>query len=125
MKPPRTGGRHQPSHGGRSIPRTGSHRPPIERQLPHVRDVRPFKIVGIVGDIRVTSVSRAPSLQMYFSSSEWPFNSMQLVVRTDANPTSLVPAIRRAVLDRNPDAPLTAAATMSDIIADSIREPRP
>jgi len=83
-------------------------------------DVRPFKIVGIVGNIRMTSVNRAPFLQMYFSSSEWPFNSMQLVVRTDSNPTSLVPAIRQAVLDRNPDAPMTAASTMSEIIADSI-----
>jgi predicted permease len=87
-------------------------------------DVRQFEIVGVVGDMRITAVNRTPDYQMYFGYDVMPSamqsTSMQLVVRTQGDLASLVPAIRRRVLEHDPDAPLTQVATLTDIVSDSI-----
>jgi hypothetical protein len=49
---------------------------------------------------------------------------MNLVFRAQGDPSLLVPAIRRAVHNRNPDAILTDSAAMTDILSDSISENR-
>ncbi len=96
---------------------------PIGRQMSVnflMADVRQFQIVGVVGDMRITAVSRTPGFQMYFSYDEMPSTSMQLVVRSQGDSASLVPVIRRRVLEQDPDATLTQVATLTDIISDSI-----
>jgi putative ABC transport system permease protein len=87
-------------------------------------EVREYVIVGVAGDMRITTVSRRPGFQMYFGYDEIhpiPSNSRQLMVRTRGDMASLVPAIRRMVLERDPDAPLTEVSTMTDVVSASLR----
>jgi hypothetical protein len=87
-------------------------------------EVQLFEIVGVVRDFRITSVNRAPFLQKYFSYDKLPSIPMNLVFRAQGDPAALVPAIRKAVHNRDPDALLTDEAAMADILSDSISENR-
>jgi len=100
---------------------------PIGRQVSvHflMADVRQFEIVGVVGDMRITAVNWTPGFQMYFGYGVMPTamrsNSMQLVVRTQADLASLVPVLRQRVWEHDRDATLSQVATLSEIVSDSI-----
>ncbi len=85
-----------------------------------VTDPFPVEVLGVVGDIRVTSLDQAPLPQMYFSYNTYPSSTMSLVVRASGDPTSLVGSIRLALQERDSDVPLANVATMHDIVRDSI-----
>jgi predicted permease len=86
----------------------------------HVSDPVPVQIVGVVGDARITSLDRAPAPQMYFSHSNSAWSTMNLVVRASADPASLFAPIRAAVLELDPDVPLSDVATMKEILSGSL-----
>ena len=83
-----------------------------------------YEVLGVVSDFRITRVGLAPEPQMYFNYVARPSSSMNLMVRAQSDPGGLVSSIRHAVLDRDPDVPLTNVVTMDDIISDSISETR-
>lgn len=86
--------------------------------------VREFQVVGVVGNMRITSVGASPGYQMYFPYAVMPSSSMQVVVRTRGDPSPVVSAIRRLVAERSPDVPVTQVATMTDIVSRSINGSR-
>jgi putative ABC transport system permease protein len=51
-----------------------------------------------------------------------PFNTMQLAVRTDVDPISVVRPLRSAVWGLDDDVPLAGIATMRSLISDSMSE---
>jgi predicted permease len=83
-----------------------------------------YEVLGVVGDFRITSVDRAPSPQMYFNHLARPYPGMNLVVRAHTDPIALVAAIRRAVLDLDPDLPLENVTTMEEVVSGSLSENR-
>ena len=85
-----------------------------------VTDPMPFEVVGVVRDIRITSLEREPFPQMYFNLATWPGTTMNLVVRTASDPIASVSAVRSAIRMREPDALLTSVATMDEILSGSI-----
>lgn len=99
---------------------------PIGRRLSVnfvMAEVREYEIVGVVGDMRITAVRRSPGYQMYFGSDEiHPLlsNSRALMVRTKGDMASLIPAIRRKIRDRDPDANLTEVSSMKDVVSASL-----
>jgi len=99
---------------------------PIGRRLSVnfiMAEVREYEIVGVVGDMRITAVNRTPRLQMYFGFDEIhpiPSHSRQLMVKTQGDMASLIPAIRRKVRERDPDAPLTQVSLMTDVVSASL-----
>jgi len=83
-----------------------------------------YEVLGVVPDFRITSVAMKPQPQMYFSHATYPNTTMHLMARTQGDPVALVAAIRRAVLERDPDVPLESVSTMEDIITGSIAASR-
>ncbi len=77
-------------------------------------------IVGVVGDVRQMGLEVAAEPEIYFSLDQpsgatpffWP---QHLVVRTHGDPLALVPALRRAVWDVDPDQPVSNIRSMSQI----------
>jgi ABC-type antimicrobial peptide transport system permease subunit len=86
-----------------------------------VTDPMLLQIIGVVGDARITSLDLPPAPQMYFGSA---WSSMNLIVRASGNPTSLAAPIRAAVLELDPDVPLSDVATMTDILSGSLSRNR-
>jgi predicted permease len=84
-------------------------------------DLPPATIVGIVGDVRHTSLAAGPSNAFYVAMGQWMWvdYSQTLVVQTTGDPTSFVPAIKQAVWSVNPTLPVTRVTTMADLVAAS------
>jgi putative ABC transport system permease protein len=76
----------------------------------------PYRIVGLVADEKVVSLDARTTPVIYFSSHQEMNNSMALVVRTDADPTNLVGAIRNDVHSLDRDVPIYGVRTMEQLI---------
>ena len=75
----------------------------------------PFEIVGIVGDVRHDGPSRQPGPELYISALQEPLREMTLAVRA-ADPVAVLPAIRGAVREVDPDQPVADQRTMRDAL---------
>jgi putative ABC transport system permease protein len=82
----------------------------------------PYEIVGIVGDIRDRSLSGNPAVTMYFPTRET--GRMNLVIRTQTDPLSIVGGVRKEVKTLDPDQPISAIRTMDEWVASSVAAPR-
>ena len=81
----------------------------------------PWKtIVGAVGDVRHTSLNHEAEPEVYvpYAGEDTP-STVMLAVRTDADPRSLVAAVRDAVMAVDAEQPIFAAATMEQRVADA------
>ena len=82
------------------------------------------EIVGVVADVRASAIADPAMPAMYIPFAQRAVKDLTLAVRTDGDPTRLIAPIRAAVRALDPDQPLSSTATMSDIVAASIRQPR-
>ena len=82
----------------------------------------PQQIVGVVGDIRHTSLANQPWPAMYFPGRD--IGRMNLVVRTQGDPLNLVGAVRKEVHALDPDQPISAVKKMTDWVDSSVAAPR-
>ena len=79
-------------------------------------------IVGVVGNIRVRGLERESEPQVYLPYRQvrdgnlWLYTPKELVIRTAASPTSLVPAVRAIIQGLDPNQPISAIRTMSDVL---------
>jgi putative ABC transport system permease protein len=85
-----------------------------------------YHVVGVVGDIHGTSLEGPPAIGIYYPvvpifGRWWTGRGVHLVVRTTrGRPLALVPAIRRAVAEVDPNIPLANARAMETIVAQSM-----
>jgi putative ABC transport system permease protein len=82
------------------------------------------EIIGIVADIRQFGLMSGPQPQIYVPFAQWPGPRLDLLVRTHIEPGSVIGAIRRETASLDRDQPIYNAATMDDLLADSVHEPR-
>ena len=61
---------------------------------------------------------------VYLPHQKIPVTGMALVARTSSNPTEFAGAIRREVAQLDPDLPVSEIATMEEVVAESIWQPR-
>ena len=86
---------------------------------------RPWRtIVGVAGAVGDDSPARPPRPEMYVPDAQEPPRAMALVVRSQAEPMALLPAVRAAVRAVDPDQPLANVRTMDTVIAASVSDRR-
>ena len=68
-----------------------------------------FEIIGIVGDIRHRALESDPAAAMYMPTYE---GSMNVVIRSKGDPASLAAAVRKEVLQIDPNQPVADVRTM-------------
>jgi ABC-type antimicrobial peptide transport system permease subunit len=83
-----------------------------------------MRVVGIVGDIHHLGPSTPPRPEYYQPDSQRSFPFMAFVVRTEADPYAVVPAIRRAVAELDPALPLAGLRTMDEHLGRALAKPR-
>ena len=89
--------------------------------------IRPWDvIVGVVGDVKQTSLAAAQSDAIYVVDSQWLWadGTRSLVVRTRADAATLIPSIKRAIWSVDKDQPIVRVASMEDLIAATAAERR-
>lgn len=83
-----------------------------------------YRIVGVVGDVKMDGMSEATPWAMHFLHDQWPFSDMYLFVRTAGTPLSLVPAIREAVWALEPEMPVENVQTFYEMRSEAVAEER-
>jgi putative ABC transport system permease protein len=91
-------------------------------------DVPWITVVGIVGDVRQMGLDAPVKAEMYFpysQSTEQPwFTPRDLVVRTVAEPMSLVPRIKREIAEVDPEQAVSNIRTFDDILDEQVAQRR-
>jgi putative ABC transport system permease protein len=82
------------------------------------------EIVGVVGDIRQTSLGDEPAPGIYIPYTQEVMPWETLVVRTKNDPMSLAVAIRHEVTMLDPEQPVARVATMDELKEVSTAQPR-
>ena len=82
-------------------------------------------IVGVVADVRQDSPASSPGPTLYMPLLQHPFyaNEVQVVLRSEVSPTSLIDQVRGKMRALNPEV-ATTFTTMEAMISDSIATPR-
>jgi predicted permease len=85
--------------------------------------LRERTVVGVVGNIRVRGLERPSEPQVYLPYKQVPdgwlpfYAPRELVVRSAADPATLVASIRRIVHEADPELPIAKTRTLSDVVA--------
>jgi putative ABC transport system permease protein len=82
------------------------------------------EIVGVVGDIRMVSLSEEIPNAVYMPHTQLPMGVMTFVIRSSVEPRSLVPSVAAAVRAIDSALPLADVATMDDVIDATLARPR-
>jgi putative ABC transport system permease protein len=82
------------------------------------------EIVGVVRDVRHTSLDSDPGPEIYFPFTQFPSFFMTIVVRTTGDPLSLVAAARNEVLAVKEDQPISNVQTMEQLLSSSVAQRR-
>ncbi len=92
----------------------------VELQL--VPTPRPFWVVGVVGDVRLSRLAEAPEAALYVAYAKRPRAVMRIALRTGMAPTSLAGALRDAVRKADAQVPVSRVATMDDLVSESMAQ---
>ncbi|HXD48234.1 MAG TPA: ABC transporter permease [Gemmatimonadaceae bacterium] len=87
-------------------------------------DTTHFAIVGVVGDVHQKSVDEAPVPRIYASVYQIFRVRTNLVVRTQGDPTLMIPRIEGAIRSVDPQQTITAAYTLDDAVSEAVARPR-
>jgi len=88
------------------------------------RAPKPTEIIGVVGDSLQDGVTATPRPSVFISQSQTPGYITTLVARTSADPGKLATAIRRAILQVDPNQPVTNVRMMDTYVAGSLAQPK-
>lgn len=89
-----------------------------------VSDSGSVPIVGVVGDVRESSLDRLPSPTVFLSYLQEQRNDMVMVIGTNVPPTSITGAVRASVHAVDADQPIYNVKTMDDVVAGSVSNRR-
>jgi putative ABC transport system permease protein len=81
-------------------------------------------IVGVVGTVRHQRMQEDTRKSVYLPHQKIPISGLALVVRTTSSPQELTGALRREVAQLDSDLPVSEVATMEEVVAESIWQPR-
>jgi putative ABC transport system permease protein len=85
-----------------------------------------YTIVGVVGDVRQSRLDDPVEFEIDVPYSQWPpswpdmTKTMSLVLRTAFEPEAVADSVRRVILDEDPEQPVFAVATMSQVVTESM-----
>jgi len=84
-----------------------------------------IEVVGVVGDTRNRGLDIRPQPEIFGSTHQVAGgNQFFLIVRTDTDPRSLLPAIRQTVMAMDPDQPIYSIRTIEEAYSASVADKR-
>lgn len=81
-------------------------------------------VVGIVADVRHAGPAATPEGEMYVPYAQLGARGGWLVLRTTGDPALLVPSLRTAMREIDPNLPLATVRPMSALVAGSVAQPQ-
>ena len=93
---------------------------PIGRTLITGMAQRPSQIVGVVADVRSTSLNTPPEADYFLPALQRPEAFTNILVRTNVSPAAMAPVVREALRAVDPDLPLLQPQALSARIAQTV-----
>ena len=108
---------------------------PIGRQIKWGLEQSPtpwMTVVGVVGDVNQSALGTEPIPQTYepiFQQPDavrfsWFYRTVNVLVRSNRDAAAIVPALRTAIQQLDPELPLSDAAPVVTVVADSVKPQR-
>src|SRR6185369_829120 len=97
---------------------------PIGRTLITGMGQRASQVVGVVADVRSTALNTPPEADYFLPALQRPETFTNIVVRTNVAPDAVLPAVREALRQVDPDLPLLQPQTFNARIAQTIADRR-
>ncbi len=91
---------------------------------PQAANVEWFNIVGVVGDVRQSTLQAEPYPQVYSAYRQTPRRALTIVLRTAGEATSMANTLRQQVWSLDRQQPLHNVRTVAQVLAQSIARPR-
>ena len=89
------------------------------------RDDAPWRtVVGVVGDVKQYGPGKPATNAIYVPHAQYPVSFMTLVARTSGEPAEMIGTIRKTVQGLDADQAPTNAATMDEVMVESIQARR-
>ena len=82
------------------------------------------EVIGVVRDVRSRRPDAPPDPETYIPHSQWPAPTLVFTVRTLTPPEGLVPLVRQELTELNPQLPLAAVRTFSEVVDGATRSSR-
>jgi predicted permease len=93
----------------------------IGKRVRHRGDNTPWmSVVGVVRDVKHYGLDRPMIPGVYIPYQQLPLSGMTVVVRTATAPSGLVPSIRAALREADPELPMIDVMTMTDRLSQSM-----
>lgn len=92
--------------------------------VPVTEDTGMREVVGVVADVKHQNLHGPTQPEIYFAQAQMPMSSMTMVVRTAADPLSLVNAARGVVESLDKNAPVYGVRTVEELLSRSVATPR-
>jgi MacB-like periplasmic core domain len=77
-------------------------------------------VVGVVGNTKWQPAEREPGFDTYWSYRQYAGPNNHFLIRTAADPASLLPLVRRTIQDTHPDAAIERIEEMSVIASNAV-----
>jgi putative ABC transport system permease protein len=77
------------------------------------------EVVGVVADVKTSTLDADAGGQLYSPYAQRPWPAMNIAVRTGGNPMSLASAVRKQIARVDGDLPVTEVRGMEDIVSES------
>jgi putative ABC transport system permease protein len=84
----------------------------------------PSEIIGVAGDVRQIGLDSPAEPAIYWPQPELVMSGMTVLVRAASDPEALLPALRSELQQIDPEQPMSGAATMDQLLADSLSRSR-
>jgi predicted permease len=95
---------------------------PIGRTLITGMGQLPSQIVGVVADVRSTTLNTPPEADYFLPALQRPETFTNILVRTNVSPAAMLPVVREALRAVDPDLPLLQPQTLNARIARTIAD---
>jgi predicted permease len=95
---------------------------PIGRSLVTGMAQLPSQIVGVVKDVRSTTLNAPPEPDYFLPALQRPETFTNILVRTNVSPVAMLPAVREALRAVDPDLPLLQPQPLTTRIAQTVAD---
>jgi predicted permease len=95
---------------------------PVGRTLITGMGQLPSQIIGVVADVRSTTLNTPPETDYFLPALQRPETFTNILVRTNMDPAAMAPLVREALRGVDPDLPLLEPEALSTRIAQTVAD---
>jgi predicted permease len=85
---------------------------------------RLYQVVGVVADVKNSTLVRDAEPAIYFTFRQFPFRGLNIVLQGQGDPAALIGALRTSVQRLDPNLPIASARTVDRIVGEATDRPR-